>query len=138
MVTVRRRRRLPVTFSAANCTHDDATATEGVEDLTKRRVLCALLGLWPILAVASTPTATYGTYFGGTGDTNVAVAVAVGVSGEVIVAGYTTSPSLPGTAKALQPTKANGFANNRDVFIAKFDPTGRTLIWTTFLGGRWR
>jgi len=77
---------------------------------------------------------TYGTYFGGAGDTNVAVAVAVDPSGNVIVAGYTTSQTLPGTSSAFQPTKATGFPDNRDVFVAKFDPTGRTLIWATFLG----
>ena len=80
---------------------------------------------------------TYGTYFGGTGDSNIAVAVAVAVDpqGNVIVAGYTTSQTLPGTANAFQPTKAPGFPDNQNVFIAKFDPTGRTLLWTTFLGG---
>ncbi len=84
---------------------------------------------------AGTLVPTYGTYFGGSGDTNVAVAVALDPSGNVIVAGYTTSQTLPGTANAFQPTKARGFPDNRDVFIAKFDLTGRTLIWATFLGG---
>jgi hypothetical protein len=51
------------------------------------------------------------------------------------VAGYTSSPTLPGTANAFQPTKAAGFSGNTNVFVAKFDPTGRTLIWSTFLGG---
>lgn len=84
---------------------------------------------------AGTPVPTYGTYFGGAGDVNVAVAVAVDASGNVIVAGYTTSPTLPGTASAFQPTKATGFPDNRDVFIAKFNPPGTTLLWATFLGG---
>ncbi len=83
----------------------------------------------------ATPIPTYGTYFGGSGDTNAAVAVALDPSGNVIMAGYTTSQTLPGTANAFQPTKATGFPDNKDVFIAKFDPTGRTLIWATFLGG---
>ncbi|MGA3017073.1 MAG: SBBP repeat-containing protein, partial [Bryobacteraceae bacterium] len=103
--------------------------------MTKVGVYSALFGLWPILAAASTPVPTYGTYFGGTGDTNAAVAVAVDSAGNVIMAGYTTSQTLPGTAHAFQPTKATGFPDNRDVFIAKFDPTGRNLLWATFLGG---
>jgi uncharacterized protein (TIGR03437 family) len=84
---------------------------------------------------AGTPVSTYGTYFGGTGDTNVAVAICLDPSGNVIVAGYTTSQTLPGTANAFQPTKATGFPDNRDVFIAKFDPTGQDLLWASFLGG---
>ncbi len=96
-------------------------------------VICALLSTAVLEAGSLVPT--YGTYFGGTGDTNVAVAVAVGPSGEIVVAGYTTSETLPGTANAFQPTKATGFPDNRDVFIAKFDPTGTVLQWATFLGG---
>jgi uncharacterized protein (TIGR03437 family) len=100
------------------------------------KVIAALLALWPALATASTPVPTYGTYFGGTGDANAAVAVAVDPSGNVIVAGYTTSQTLPGTAHAFQPVKATKLSpSNGDVFIAKFDPSGRTLLWATFLGG---
>jgi hypothetical protein len=84
---------------------------------------------------AGTPVPTYGTYFGGTGDRNEAVAVAVDPSGNIIMAGFTSSQTLPGTATAFQPAKATGFPDNWDVFIAKFDPTGRTLLWATFLGG---
>jgi uncharacterized protein (TIGR03437 family) len=99
-------------------------------------MLSSILVCFSALALsAGTPVATYGTYFGGSGDTNAAVAVAVDPTGNVIVAGYTTSQTLPGTAKAFQPTKATGFPDNRDVFIAKFDPLGQTLLWATFLGG---
>jgi hypothetical protein len=100
---------------------------------TRPGIMCAA-GLAFCAAVhAGTPVPTYGTYFGGTGD-NVAVAVAVDSSANVIVAGYTTSPTLPGTANAYQPTIAPGFPGNQDVFIAKFSPSG-ALLWTTFLGG---
>jgi uncharacterized protein (TIGR03437 family) len=84
---------------------------------------------------AGTPVLTYGTYFSGTGDTNLAVAVVVDGSGNVIITGYTTSQTLPGTANAFQPTRATGFPSNLDVFVAKFDPSGRSLLWATFLGG---
>ncbi|MGA2881419.1 MAG: hypothetical protein ABSG13_20915 [Bryobacteraceae bacterium] len=79
----------------------------------------------------------YGTYFGGTGDTNAAVAAAVALdtSGNVIVAGVTSSQTLPGTANAFQPTKAVGFPDNQNVYIAKFNPTGQVLLWASFLGG---
>jgi uncharacterized protein (TIGR03437 family) len=107
--------------------------------MTKLGVYSALFWLGPILLAASTPTVTYGTFFGGTGDSNVATAVAVDTSGNVIVVGYTTSQTLWGTANTFQPTKAAGLpiqgADNTNAFIAKFDPTGKTLLWATFLGG---
>ena len=31
--------------------------------------------------------------------------------------------------------KAVGFPNNQNVYIAKFNPTGKVLLWATFLGG---
>jgi hypothetical protein len=96
-------------------------------------VFLALVLSWS--GFSQTFTNTYGTYFGGTGDTNVPVAVVVDPSGNVIMAGYTTSQTLPGTANAFQPTKATGFPDNQDIFIAKFDPSGATLLWATFLGG---
>ncbi len=88
-----------------------------------------------ILAVdlcSGTPVPTYGTYFG---SNDAALAVCVDQLGNVVVAGSTTSQTLPGTTNAFQPTKATGFPNNTNVFVAKFDPTGTTLLWTTFLGG---
>jgi hypothetical protein len=100
-------------------------------------LLSIAAGLSSSILYCDTLVPTYGTYFGGTGDTNKAVAVALDPSGNVIVAGYTTSQTLPGTTNAFQPTKTTGFPDNKDVFIAKFDPTGRTLIWATFLGVCW-
>ena len=63
------------------------------------------------------------------------MAVVVDPTGNVIVAGFTTSQTLPGTARAFQPAKASGFPDNRNVFIAKFNPSGTVLFWATFLGG---
>jgi uncharacterized protein (TIGR03437 family) len=103
--------------------------------LIRMGVVAALFELLPPLAPASTPVPTYGTYFGGTGDANSAVAVAVDPSGNVIMVGYTTSQTLPGTALAFQPTKAAGFPDNRNVFVAKFNSSGAALLWATFLGG---
>src|SRR5579862_6017968 len=101
-----------------------------------------LNGGWATLLVCGlvavcggSPVPTYGTYFGGGGDNNAAVAVAVDPQGNVIVAGHTTSQTLPGTTNAFQSVRATGFPDNEDVFIAKFNPSGTTLLWATFLGG---
>ena len=61
--------------------------------------------------------------------------VAVAPTGEVIIVGTTTSSTLPGTSQAFQPTKGPGLPNNLDVFVSKFDSSGRRLLWSTFLGG---
>ena len=95
---------------------------------------CMLSWIGPKSAFASTPIATYGTYFGG-GREESTRKVVTDFQGNVIVIGTTTSATLPGTANAFQRTKSLGFPNNEDVFIAKFDPTGRALLWATFLGG---
>ena len=116
-------------------THQENECPFRTTALIRLTFIAALFAVWPALATAGTPVPTYGTYFGGTGDTNAAVAVAADPSGNVVLAGYTTSQTLPGTAQVFQPVKATGFPNNRDVFIAKFDPTGATLLWATFLGG---
>ncbi len=121
---------VPLTLSPGNY-----SLSMRIGDQTSNSAILAVGGQGnTTLGTPSTPIVTYGTYFSGTGD-DAAVAVALGPSGEIIVAGTTTSPSLPGTANAWQPTKATGFPNNSDVFIAKFDSSGRTLQWATFLGG---
>jgi uncharacterized protein (TIGR03437 family) len=97
--------------------------------------LFSILWLASATVSAGTLVPIYGTYFGGTGDINAAVAVALDSFGNLIVAGTTTSQTLPGTANAFQPTKAVGLPDNQDVFVSKFDATGRKLLLTTFLGG---
>jgi len=77
----------------------------------------------------------YSTYFGGNG-TDVPSNVAVDSTGEMIVAGYTSSTNLP-TASAFQSTvSANpgGLYGNYG-FITKFNPEGSSLIYSTYFGG---
>jgi uncharacterized protein (TIGR03437 family) len=57
-------------------------------------------------------------------------AIAIDASGNVIVAGHTLSNDLPITSNAAQSQSGGG----QDVFIAKFDPTGK-LLFETYLGG---
>jgi hypothetical protein len=98
-------------------------------------LLLFVVGFLSPTLYSATLVPVYGTYFGGTGDTNSAVAVALDSSGNVIEAGITSSQTLPGTANAFQPMKAVGFPDNQNVYIAKFNPTGQVLLWATFLGG---
>ncbi len=82
---------------------------------------------------------TNGTMFGGTQD-DAALTVSVDSAGNVYIGGSTISPDLQTTAGALQRTyggfdQQNFFFNTGDGFIAKFDPTLGTLVYSTYFGG---
>ncbi len=74
------------------------------------------------------PVYVFSTYVGGTG-TDIVNAVTTDKSGNILITGSTTSTDFP-TQNPLQ-SKAGG----EDVFVMKLDPTGKTLIYSTYLGG---
>ena len=71
----------------------------------------------------------YGTYLGGS-DQDQVTDVAVGPDGSTYVAGWTFSLDFPTTPGAFDTTNDNG-----DAFVSKLDPTGSSLIYSTFIGG---
>ena len=71
----------------------------------------------------------YCTYLGGSGGTG-GGSLAVDASGNVYVAG-STGIDFPTTAGAFQTTYGGG----GDAFVAKLDPTGSALVYSTYLGG---
>jgi len=76
-------------------------------------------------------TLAYATYLGGTGF-SVCLALAIDPSGNVYMAGATASTDFP-VVNALQP--AAGAGTGGDGFVAKIDPTGTALIYSTYIGG---
>jgi len=76
------------------------------------------------------PVLSYSTYLGGTGD-ELGTKIAVDSGLNFYVAGTTTSTDFPVTAGVKQPA----LAPPNDAFIAKFDPSGSTLLFATYLGG---
>jgi len=71
----------------------------------------------------------FSTYFGGF-QTESGTGIGVDSTGAVYVAGYTTSFDLP-TANQIQ----SFIGGDRDAFIAKFDPVGNVLMFSSFFGG---
>ncbi|HEX7879621.1 MAG TPA: hypothetical protein VF720_09445, partial [Candidatus Eisenbacteria bacterium] len=72
----------------------------------------------------------YSTYLGGTG-ADQAGAAHLSFGGRITAAGSTGSPNFPTTAGAYDTTP-NG---NVDMFLARFDFSGATLLEGTFIGG---
>jgi hypothetical protein len=82
----------------------------------------------------------YATYFGGSGE-DYGAAIAVDAAGCAYITGYTNSTDLP-TVRALQPRHGGGICgsapNNSpcfDAFVAKLDPEGSSLVYSSYLGG---
>ena len=72
----------------------------------------------------------YSTYLGGSG-IDQGMSIAVDSSGDAIITGSTNSTNFPVTAGAFQTIAPAGF----NAFVAKLNPTGTGLIYSTYLGG---
>jgi hypothetical protein len=89
-------------------------------------------GIGDAFVAAIDPTGTtllYSTYLGGS-DYDYGFGIAVDSAGDAYVTGYTWSANFP-TSNPLQPTN-HGWA---DAFVVAIDPTGTTLLYSTYLGG---
>jgi len=80
------------------------------------------------------PTGTavvYSTFLGGNGG-DAGAGIAVDAAGNAFVTGLAESTNFPTTPDAFQRTFGGGQA---DAFVAKLNPTGTTLTYSTYLGG---
>jgi uncharacterized protein (TIGR03437 family) len=73
----------------------------------------------------------YSTYLGGTG-TDYGTAIAVDSSGSAYVTGVTASDDFP-LANPIDNTLGSHAVD--DAFVAKFNPAGSALVYSTYLGG---
>jgi uncharacterized repeat protein (TIGR01451 family) len=74
----------------------------------------------------------YATYLGGDGS-DTATRIALDAAGNAYVTGWTTSSNFPTTAGAAQTARADNYTT--DAFVAKLNPTGSALVYSTYLGG---
>jgi hypothetical protein len=81
----------------------------------------------------------YATYIGGSND-DTAMGIAVDSAGNAYLSGSTKSSDFPTTAGAFQTT-FGGMSGNPlqfsfgDAFVAKLNPAGNQLVYSTYLGG---
>jgi hypothetical protein len=75
------------------------------------------------------PGLKYSSYFGANGAE--CMAVATDLVGNIYIAGRTGGVGIIPLMNAFQPTKGGG----ADVFVAKLDPIGANLIYSTYLSG---
>lgn len=81
------------------------------------------------------PTLHFSTYLGGSGvdpaGRDWGRGIAVDSSGNMYVAGYTTSSDFPMTSVGYDKSLGGVY----DAFVTKFDSTGGSLLFSTYLGG---
>jgi hypothetical protein len=82
-----------------------------------------------VATINSSGAKIYATYLGGSGDDR-ATGIAVNSAGAVYLTGYTSSTNFP-VHSAAQALNGGGF----DGFVAKLNPAGSALIYSTYLGG---
>jgi hypothetical protein len=99
-------------------------------------VLCALAALllpWPggsthpAQAAVEPTQLAYSSYLGGNSDDE-GRGVARDAAGNLYIVGHTYSTDFGGSP--------NPIAGSSDIFVAKFDPSGKKLLYRTILGGR--
>jgi len=115
----------PVTAGAYQSTNKGA-ATGGGSNLTLSKL---------------NPTATkllYSTYLGGSGAGyrgDIVNGLEIDASGNAYLAGTTYESNFPVTTSAFQKTNKDAPSGLSTCFIAKMNPTGTALVYSTYLGG---
>ncbi len=75
------------------------------------------------------------TYLGGGGGDEANAVVIHPTTGEIYLAGYTTSTNFPGTAGGASP-KISRFLGTGDAFVARLNKELTQILQSTYLGGR--
>lgn len=79
------------------------------------------------------PVLMYSSFLGGSQNTAI-TRIATDSAGNAYVAGYTASGDFPASPTPLSTTFGAGTSSRR-AFVAKIDPTGSSLLYTTYLSG---
>ena len=112
-----KRRQIPVAFAVSP--EGIVTFRLGKYDQTRALVIDLVL--------------TFSTYLSGTASDTIR-AITTDASGNVYVTGETLATDFP-LKNPEQSTCSNCAYGDNDVFVTKLDPTGQTLLYSTYLGG---
>ncbi len=112
--------------------------TESVDFPRLNSVGSALKGVSDTFVIKLTPENTapdhllfeYSSLVGGSGEEG-GTSIAIDGAGSAYITGRTSSPDFP-TVGAIQPAYGGG---ESDAFIAKLAPDGKSLVYSSFLGG---
>ena len=107
----------------------------GFEKLNGTSVGFRLGGYDPGRPLVIDPGLVFGTLIGG-GKQDSPAMVALDEADNIYLTGWTCSPdfpTVPGSYKSSSDTVGN---NNGEGFVAKLDPSGSKLVYSTFFGGR--
>lgn len=94
-------------------------------------IVLALSLLFGSMATADESDLVWSTFLGGSGTEGSDGRIAVDGAGSAYVIATTLSADFPTTAGAFDITLGGG----SDAFVAKLNPTGSNLVYSTFLGG---
>jgi uncharacterized protein (TIGR03437 family) len=92
-----------------------------------------------VAKIAANGTLSWITYLGGAND-DIGIGIAVDATGNSYITGYTNSPDFKTTPGAYQTVfggqgRASSYHEGGDIFVAKLNPTGTNLLYSTFVGG---
>ncbi len=80
------------------------------------------------------PVMWYSSYLGGSGPDQ-AASIAVDSANNVYVAGFTQSLDFPKVNQIPGACQVGCDSGNDDAFVTKIDPSGKTLVYSSYLGG---
>ena len=119
----------PVAYQEKSSTREPVNASFVVE--ANNRISFALGNYDRSRELVIDPSVTYATFLGGTGDDE-AYGIAIDSSGNAYVTGQTASVDFPTTTGVAFSTFQGG---THDGFVSKISADGKTLDYSTYLGG---